>query len=894
MTGTTVGHYEVLEQLGAGGMGVIYKARDVLLNRTAALKFLPSEGPVAEDARRRFLHEAQSASALNHPNIVTVYEVGQEDGRDFIAMELVQGRSLDAVIGGKPLPVDKAVAYAIQIADALAAAHEAGIVHRDLKPGNVMVTDPGRVKVLDFGLAKIVPVRAAGADDTRTLLQTGTSVPGLVIGTVSYMSPEQAQGKPVDHRSDIFSFGVLVYEMLTGQRAFQGDSAVATLSSILTAEPPLLSAVSPDLPGGLAWIVGRCLRKSPGERWQNIADVRIALEDLQRDAPGAPTRRSWMPTAAAVLITAAIAGLAAWLTRPAAVAPERWSMRRLTSDAGVSLSPAISRDGKLVAYVSDRAAADSMDLWVQQIEGGDPVQLTRNLGNCQDPAFSPDGTRIVLRCGSGVSGSIYVVSSLGGFPRKLDDGELPQFSPDGSRIAYLAPAPGNAPERVIHIAKPDGSSSRQITISRTLFGGPVWSPDGRGFLIIGFNNQGPAEDRDWYFASAEDGRLTPTGALARLMAESLGFNTTISLAPDGLLFTNNNYEGGSSSILRMPFDPAFRRVSGDPVPLVLGAGYYLSPTSSQDGRRVTFAIVNNLTTNIWRARVDPATGTARDAVRVTSGFENSRMPSPSRDGARLAYLGGPAGAPEVRVRDLATGRDVRLAIAKDWSFVALSRDGSTVAFNSDRRKGSAIYSVPVTGGTPKKICASCGRPVEWSPDRTKLYFDAAGPGEREIHVLDVASGESRPLLQVSDGAVTFPRLSPDGRFLTFTNVRPGRTRRIYVAPVADAPIPSSQWSVLVDGSDLERQSSWAPSGDLIYFLSERDGFRCIWAQRVDAATRRPIGEPFGAHHLHQTRYTLSSIPDVASIGLSLVGDQLFYACFEVQSNVWLAERIPHR
>ena len=211
MTGTTVGHYEILEKLGEGGMGVVYKARDVLLNRTAALKFLPADSASADDKRRRFLQEAQSASALNHPNIITIYEVGQAGGHDFIAMELVQGQPLDHAIGRKALPLGKAIAYSIQIADALAAANAAGIVHRDLKPGNVMIANSGLVKVLDFGLAKVVAAVPRASDATCTMLaESPKTSDGAIVGTVSYMSPEQAEGKPVDHRSDIFSFGGLL------------------------------------------------------------------------------------------------------------------------------------------------------------------------------------------------------------------------------------------------------------------------------------------------------------------------------------------------------------------------------------------------------------------------------------------------------------------------------------------------------------------------------------------------------------------------------------------------------------------------------------------------------------------------------------------------------------
>jgi serine/threonine protein kinase len=251
MIGTTAGHYEILEQLGEGGMGVVYKARDVLLNRSAALKLLPSGDADAGEKRTRFINEAQSASALNHPNIVTIYEVAKAGDRDFIAMELVHGQTLDHLIGRKALPIERVLAYAIQIADALAAAHAAGIVHRDLKPANIMVTESGLVKVLDFGLAKLMPAMLSSAEAQTIQAPTSNTTSGTIVGTVAYMSPEQAEGKVVDHRSDIFSFGAVLHEMLTGQRAFQGESAASTLASILTAEPPPLSSELRGVPSEL-------------------------------------------------------------------------------------------------------------------------------------------------------------------------------------------------------------------------------------------------------------------------------------------------------------------------------------------------------------------------------------------------------------------------------------------------------------------------------------------------------------------------------------------------------------------------------------------------------------------------------------------------------------------
>ncbi len=904
MTGSTVSHYQIQEKLGEGGMGVVYKARDVLLNRTAALKFLPADSADRQDSeekRRRFVQEAQSASALNHPNIITIYEVARDGDRDFIAMELVQGQPLDKMIGRKALPLGTAIALGVQIADALAAAHAAGIVHRDLKPGNVMVGESGRVKVLDFGLAKLLAGPASTPEASQTMLaESPKTVHGTIMGTVAYMSPEQAEGKPVDHRSDIFAFGALLYEMLTGRRAFQGESTVSTLAAILTTEPVSLSAETSGLPAELVRIVSRCLRKAPEKRWQSIADVRIALEELKQDleagrldAPAASARsrrRLWMPLAATALAAVALGGFAAWRARPLPPAQELWQVVRLTADTGASLFPAISRDGKLVTYVSDRAAADSMDLWVQQIDTGDPVQLTRGLGACRDPGFSPDASKIVLHCGA-EPGGIYVVPTFGGLPKRLGDGEWPQFSPDGSQISYRTSASGgNNAAQSIWIVPSNGGTGKEIKIGKALGGTPVWSPDGKGLLFIGFGDSSDGRDeRDWYYVSAESGVVTPTGARQRLEAAGLDLGRNLGVTMGGALFAHGNIE--STNIYRLPLDGTLQKATGDPLPVIVGAGFNFSPTASQDGRRIAFAVGNNMSTNIWRAAVDSRTGQVAGApTRITSGLGLSLAPSPSRDGKRLSYLGGSRRSPEIRIRDLETGTDQRLAEAKEWSYLVLSPDGSTVAFSSDLRLGSAIYSVQATGGLPKKICGTCGRPVEWFANGTKLLIDNAGPKQREIHVLDVASGQSTLLLKHADFQLTMPRLSPDGRLLAFTAVRPGRARRIYLAPFTGQPVPENEWTVLIDGSDLDRQPFWAPSGNAIYFVSDRDGSRCVWAQRVDAATRRPAGEPFAAHHMHQFRFNLNDIGDSASVGLSVANGQLFYAAFELQSNVWLAER----
>ena len=282
MVGRTLSHYRILEKLGGGGMGVVYKAHDSRLNRFLAIKALPPDKLADPDRKRRFIQEAQAASALNHPSIITIHDVAAENGTDFIVMEYVQGKTLDALIPRKGMRLNEMLKLAIQVADALSKAHAAGIVHRDLKPSNVMVTEDGLVKVLDFGLAKLTEVSDSADTETATL-QTQTDE-GTIVGTVSYMSPEQAEGKKVDARSDIFSMGSVLYEMVTGRKAFQGETKLSTLTAILREEPPKASEIVEDLPKDLERIISRCLRKDQSRRFQHMGDVKVELEELKEES----------------------------------------------------------------------------------------------------------------------------------------------------------------------------------------------------------------------------------------------------------------------------------------------------------------------------------------------------------------------------------------------------------------------------------------------------------------------------------------------------------------------------------------------------------------------------------------------------------------------------------
>ena len=434
MIGRTILHYRILAKLGEGGMGVVYKASDLHLGRLVAIKVLPP-GKVADPERkRRFVQEAKAASALNHPNIIHLYDIDTADGVDFIAMEYVPGKTLDQSIprkgGALKDRLNETLKYGVQIADALARAHAAGIVHRDLKPSNIMVDEHGLVKVLDFGLAKLTEPVSEELAPTQTL---GSSTEeGAIVGTVAYMSPEQGEGKKVDARSDIFSFGSVLYEMVTGRRAFHRETKMSTLAAIINEEPAPLSA---EIPRDLERIITRCLRKRPERRFQHMDDVKVALEELKDESdsgrlvgvtagPGVIKRRRMWPWAAALLLVLVAAGGGLWLLRPKPEArPPRLRPVPLTSYAGGEVQPSFSPDGSLVAFTWNGEKQDNWDIYVKPVGPGRPVRLTTDAAEEDSPAWSPDGRWIAF--GRLLPGKVQVllVPPLGGPERVLVEGK---------------------------------------------------------------------------------------------------------------------------------------------------------------------------------------------------------------------------------------------------------------------------------------------------------------------------------------------------------------------------------------------------------------------------------------------------------------------------------------
>jgi serine/threonine protein kinase len=489
--GTRLGPYEILAPLGAGGMGEVYRARDPRLGRDVAIKVLPAAFNADPERLRRFEQEARAAAALNHPNILTVHEITTHDGQPYVVAELLDGQTLRDALGHGALPVKKAIEYAIQICQGLAAAHEKGIVHRDLKPENVFVTTDGRIKILDFGLAKLTEAAVAGAGATMLATRPAETTPGLVMGTIGYMSPEQVRGQTVDHRTDLFSIGTILYEMLSGQRPFQGDSPADTMSAILQREPPDLSvAAAGRVPPGLERIVQHCLEKESSRRFQAARDLAFDLESLSeivvqtpRDEDGTRRlRRRSLRLAAATTVGILCGGIAVWLlgrtmgNTAGELPPVLLHLARVAHDVGFSEDPTWSPDGHTFAFSSNRNG--NFDVFLARIDQSEVVNVTKNTADNVQPAFSPDGRSIafvstrsstapLVKIGTTVGfdlrmygGDVWVMPALGGPARRLAvSGNFPTWQPNGRSVAYVG---GQENRRTILQVSVDGGSPQAI------------------------------------------------------------------------------------------------------------------------------------------------------------------------------------------------------------------------------------------------------------------------------------------------------------------------------------------------------------------------------------------------------------------------------------------------
>jgi serine/threonine protein kinase/Tol biopolymer transport system component len=921
MVGQTISHYLLLETLGAGSMGVVYKARDTLLDRSVALKVLRPEKVADPQRRERFIREAKAASAFNHPNIVTIHEIGEIDGVHFLCMEWVRGRTLADLIRRRHLPVDQALAYAVQIADALATAHGGGIVHRDLKPANIMVSDEGLVKVLDFGLAKLAqpPDPDQSTETVETTAGNGPRAapePRFIEGTPAYMSPEQAAAEKVDARTDIFSFGAVLYEMVTGQRAFQTVSQGPRVPKMIHTEPKSASRVVPSVPREIDRIIGVCLHTDVRRRFQHIDDVHVVLRDLKEEyeagrlkpvetsselKPGARGLKIYIAAGALFAVALALS-LWWWVQHRTPATPS--VLRRLTWDLGVSTDPTLSVNSELLAYASDRGGEGNLDIWVRHALGGEAIRLTHHPADEREPAFSPDSSRIAFRSERD-QGGIYVVPTFGGAERLVaSQGRRPRFSPDGKWIAYwVRDLETNWGK--IYIVQAAGGSARPVRPEFPDAHAPIWSPDGKRLLICGTSEiKPPTEDlHDWWIVDLERGSVVRAGAFAAFRRHGLPFNH----APGGwfgnqIVFASR--VGDSRNLWRIGIRNG--PITGDPERLTFGTGAEIRPFATGDGHIVFSSGAVN--TGLWGVPIHSdrgkVNGQARPLVHA-AGTANSK-PSLSEDGRRVTFVSDREGHDEIFVQEFETGKEIALTatspeelaairagtlaygLQPDWP--VMSRDGARVAYwvlqaPATTREGirkQSIYVAPTGGAAPEKVCDDCGRPTGWSADGRRILF--IGPTVRStIAVFHLASGRNVHILSHPIYSLHEARFSPDDRWIAFRANTGQERMRVYIAPYRETPTQESDWILVTDGRGEDSIPQWSPDGNLLYYFSNLDGSLSIRARHLAPETKRPTGEPFVVYRFADARH-----PPSNRFLFSVSRDKMVFSLDELTSNIWMA------
>ena len=910
LTGRRLGVYEVHEQIGAGGMGEVYRARDTRLGRDVAIKILPAAFTIDPQRLARFEREARALAALNHPNIATIHGVEEAQDVRALVMELVPGDTLAERIARGPLKTADALAIATQIADALDAAHEKGIVHRDLKPANIKVTPSGAVKVLDFGLAKATD---ANVSDVPTMT-TGGTAPGVIVGTAAYMSPEQARGLAVDKRTDIWAFGCVLYEMLTGRPAFGGPTISDVIAAILERAPDW-AALPPATAPEIERLIKRALAKEQRDRLRDIADARFeissALGGNREPRPVATPWRGtvWKSAAALVLVVGGAVGGRLWDAGPATqpdMPPISGSSTRLTSDAGLTIEPAISGDGRLIAYASDRRGDGDLDIWVQQATGGAAIQLTTDPANDRQPTVSPDGGLVAFRSDRNPSG-VYVMPALGGDARLIAPGGMaPRFSPDGRQIAFwtgswLAPrALGQA--RQTFVVPASGGDARRVAGNLDSAGDPAWSPDGRALIVFGRQHlSGDGTDPDFWWVPLDGRAPVATGVYERLSAFDVMLDDPnrypfpLAWTESGVIFAAAGAGGGGDSnprgLWRVGINRSTGRVTRDPVRLTSGTTMDTSAAVSRDGRMAFAAITERAT--LFVLPLDANAGRAMGEIRrVRDDTAPIGRPAASQDGSLIAFPRYEFGGGSVWIREMSTGRERQLVatpltplnpvISRDGRWVGYTVTLTDVGGNSGPGGG---YLVDTNGGAPRKVCEDC-QIYQIGGDNSQVIAVEGGARvtridlKRGVRTSVVTASPLSTEVDVAGELLDRPLLSPNDRWMVFNS-----GRKVFVAPIfQNRETPPQEWITVYERSGAERSAGVSPDGSLLYLLLERDGFRCLYAVRVDPETGKPAGEePFLVHHFHDASRQWGS----TGFGSATVTGMFLVELYETTGNIWM-------
>jgi serine/threonine protein kinase/WD40 repeat protein len=878
---TRLGPYEILTALGAGGMGEVYRARDTRLDRDVAIKVLPRALAADPERVRRFELEARSASALNHPNVVTIYEIGSSDSVAYIAMELIHGESLRALLLDGPFPVRRLLQIGGQVAEGLAKAHAAGIVHRDLKPENVMVTKEGLVKILDFGLAKLTRAGSNDASQPQGETVSGSTREGVILGTVGYMSPEQATGAAVDYRSDQFSLGSILYEMATGRRAFERPSAPQTMTAIIQDEPEPVAALNPRIPAPLRWTLQRCLAKEAASRYASTEDLVRELATIrdnlaEASSPGgtlseirtAATRRRRWTLAGLTGVVVLVLAAGGWFlrrsdyfwTNPLAGA----LFTRLTDWEGSEFDAALSSDGKFVAFVSDQGGP--FNAWISQVGSEQIVDLSRsripvtygsrrrNIGFSEDDAHVWIG--IYAPAETGRLSDLWIMTTMGGDPHLFLPGAVSvAWSPDRTRMAYNTADLAQS----MFVADRTGANSRKILAGKpgVRINYPVWSPDGR-FIYFARGITSPSDMDIWRIPSGG-------GAIERLTNHHSRVAYPAFLDERTLIYTASRPDSGSG-LYAMDVE---RRI---PHAVSSGLEEYISVAASADGRRLV-ATVANPTSHLWTVPITNSVAEEGSASRLS--LPNVRASAPRFAPGQLLFLSSKGGADGLwRFKD---GAATELWSGSEGAVIAapeVAPDGSRIAFVVRQQEHGRLYVMSADGTGPHRVTESLDTrdSPSWSPDGKWIATIAVDGTEQPVFKVPV---DGTAPVRLVGGVNTSPHWSPDGERIVYCAQGDGPFCRL------KAVTPEGQPSSLPDAQVYHSGNRYGflPDGKSLVLMQHKEGGYDFWLLELATGKRRRLT-------------SLRAGYDMRSFDVSPDGKQIIFDRFRENSDVILIDRPP--